>query len=132
MIKDINTKSNRELETIIKKAIVARKAVKKKMEDFFTKGWMLKSGKYRLDYAIDEAKKKVGQRKASKCKAVKSLDSEYSYAYYSCLARELYDNRFDIYTIYRKYCWSCKWTPEQAQARMVILKIKNGGKIHKE
>jgi len=132
LIKDINAKSNRELETIIKKAIVARKAVKKKMEDLFAKGWMFKSSKYRLDHAIDEAKEKVGERKARKCGAMKRGEGEWGYRACSCAARELRRNNFLKEELFRQYCWSCKWTPEQAQTRMVILKIKNGGKIDKE
>ena len=136
MTKSIHAQSSEELQKRVKKAIEARKIVRKTMNNLWIKAWDLKRGKWKLDWLIKESKEELGRRKAAKCGALKSLKKEEwggSYSYFQCAARDLSYNYFRTKEeIWAKYCCTCKWRPSQAQTRMVILKIKNGGKIHKE
>jgi len=133
MTDNIQRKSNEELRKQVKKAIEARKIVRKKMNDLWSRAWDLKQGKWKLDWLIKESKEELGRRKAVKCGALKPFKNEEwgdSYSYFQCAARDLSYNYFRTKEeIWTKYCCTCKWKPSQAKTRMVILKIKNGGKI---
>ena len=123
----VSGKKNDELKKIIQKAIEARKIVRKRMNELFDKAWTMKSGKCRLDWIISESKEELGRRKSKKCKAWTPVPATYGGTNYSCRARELSFNFFSSpKALHRKYCCTCKWTPAQAQTRMVIIRIKNG------
>lgn len=128
-MRNVNQDSDEQLKLKIKRATEARKIVRKKMDELFSRGWVLKSGKYRLDQLLTEAKEELGRRKGVKCKALKRMKANWvgGCTHVSCLARELSYNRFRTERdLYRIHCYTCRWTKEQALSRMLILRIKNG------
>jgi len=125
---NVRTQSNEELKKQVKKAIEARKIVRKTMDDLWNRAWDLKQGKYKLDWLISESREELGRRKASKCGAMKQIKDYGEYlSHWSCLARDIAYNRFyNEKDLFRKHCCTCRWKPSQAKTRMVILRIKNG------
>lgn len=132
MTNNISTNSNEQLKLKIKKAIEARKIVRKKINGLFSQVWKLKNGKSRLDWLIHESKEELGRRKGRKCKALALIKPSWGGSF-TCNARELSFNSFSSKEdIYRKHCCTCRWKPTQAQTRMIILRIKNGRKGDEE
>lgn len=132
MMKSISTKSNEELKVLIKKALKARKVLRTKINALIDETWKLKNGKMNLDWSINKSREELGRRKVKTCKAFKEKTMPQwggNYVFYTCQARELSYNSFRRpEDLFRLHCCTCRWKPNQAQTRMVILRIKNGRK----
>lgn len=111
------------LEKVIAKKTETMKRLTTLIRKYSEKLWDLKDKRCTLSKEILLAKEVLGRLKMEKCGVVKEFQRPWGFRYV-CEARDLKYPYFSYLDILTKYCWKCKWTPEQAQARQVMLKIR--------
>ncbi|MCW1308367.1 MAG: hypothetical protein OH337_04110 [Candidatus Parvarchaeota archaeon] len=112
-----------KMEREILEKMKLSKQLKTVIEKYTEKLWSLKEQSQMLEAQIREAKELLGKWKMERCGVARELKRPWGLRY-SCEARDLEVNYFSYTEILTRLCWKCKWTPEQAQTRAFMLKVR--------
>jgi len=127
-------KTDKELKLIVKKAIIAKRIVRKKLDLINKERWDYSDGKKRLEMLIKESRTVLGRKKAKGCPAIKKIQNKWSFGsnktVYKCSARDSinqwiggYDGKQLLYS----YCHCCRLKPDQARVRVMMNKLRGKG-----
>jgi len=122
-----------ELRKIVKERLKEKRESSKRAKQLVEDLRQTRNKVWHLENEISEAKGLVGERKGIQCPARKKEKSSYAnYCFYTCLAKRFVRNTFyNADALYRKHCFYCKLTPEQAKTAIMYDRIFNGKRKEK-